>query len=277
MDRSNSLDFAHLFAPGLPPPATKWTGFAKYNFIGGHNDADQVTLDALLKAANDVLAREGRTLATYGLASGPLGYRALREFLTRKLERNAGISLRCRRDPHHLRLAASARSGQRHSACARRYRHYRTGDLSGRADASATARRRSGRHPARRRGHAHGCARRRPRSAQAPRRATEIHLHDSDRAKSDRDDLKRGATPRNAPARRAIRRADLRGRLLCRPDLGRQAAAGALCHERAWRGDPCRLVLEVSGPGFARRLHRRAVAAVVTDAAAQDRCRLRGT
>src|SRR5215471_5948452 len=96
MDRSNSLDFAHLFAPGLPPPATKWTGFAKYNFIGGHNDADQVPLDALLKAANDVLAREGRTLATYGLASGPLGYRALREFLTRKLERNAGI--RCDAD-----------------------------------------------------------------------------------------------------------------------------------------------------------------------------------
>src|SRR5215468_8966838 len=96
MDRSNSLDFAHLFAPGLPPPATKWTGFAKYNFIGGHNDADQVPLDALLRAANDVLAREGRTLATYGLASGPLGYRALREFLTRKLERNAGI--RCDAD-----------------------------------------------------------------------------------------------------------------------------------------------------------------------------------
>ena len=96
MDRSNSLDFTRLFAPGLPPPAAKWAGFAKYNFVGGHNDADQVPLDALLKAANDVLAREGRTLATYGLASGPLGYRALREFLARKLERTAGI--RCDAD-----------------------------------------------------------------------------------------------------------------------------------------------------------------------------------
>src|SRR6516162_3847717 len=92
MDRSNSLDFTHLFAPGLPPPAAKWAGFAKYNFVGGHNDADQVPLDALLKAANDVLAREGRTLATYGLASGPLGYRPLRDFLAQKLERTAGIS-----------------------------------------------------------------------------------------------------------------------------------------------------------------------------------------
>jgi len=58
------LDFTPLFAPGLPPPAVKWNGFAKYNFIGGHNDADQVPLEALIKAMNDVLTREGRTLAT---------------------------------------------------------------------------------------------------------------------------------------------------------------------------------------------------------------------
>src|SRR6201987_5302186 len=96
MSRSNgemsmALDFTPLLAPGLPPAAAKWSGFAKYNFIGGHNDADQVPLAALIKAANDVLTREGRTLATYGLASGPLGYRPLREFLARKLERAAGI------------------------------------------------------------------------------------------------------------------------------------------------------------------------------------------
>jgi len=86
------FDFAPLLAPGLPPPAVKWTGFAKYNFIGGHNDADQVPLDALIKATNDVLTREGRTIATYGLASGPLGYLRLREFLAQKLKRTAGIS-----------------------------------------------------------------------------------------------------------------------------------------------------------------------------------------
>ena len=90
------LDFTPLFAPGLPPPAVKWNGFAKYNFIGGHNDAEQVPLEALIKAMNDVLTREGRTLATYGLSSGPLGYRRLREFLARKLERTADI--RCDAD-----------------------------------------------------------------------------------------------------------------------------------------------------------------------------------
>ena len=96
MTASTPLDFAPLLTPGLPPPAAKWTGFAKYNFIGGHNDAEQLPLAALIKAMNDVLTREGRDLATYGLASGPLGYRPLREFLARKLERTAGI--RCDAD-----------------------------------------------------------------------------------------------------------------------------------------------------------------------------------
>src|SRR5215472_14910355 len=86
-----SFDLTPLLAPGLPPPAIKWIGYPKYNFVGGHNDADHVPLDQLLKAATNVLAREGRTLATYGLASGPLGYRPLRDFLAQKLKRNAGI------------------------------------------------------------------------------------------------------------------------------------------------------------------------------------------
>src|SRR5262249_44523118 len=43
-------------------------------------------------AAAAVLPREGATLATYGLNSGPLGYRPLREFLAGKLRRDAGIS-----------------------------------------------------------------------------------------------------------------------------------------------------------------------------------------
>src|SRR5579862_1645499 len=66
-----ALDFAPLLAQGLPPAAAKWTGFPKYNFTGGHNDGEQVPLDKIVKAANDVLTREGRTLATYGLESGP--------------------------------------------------------------------------------------------------------------------------------------------------------------------------------------------------------------
>jgi 2-aminoadipate transaminase len=87
-----SFDFAPLLAPGLPPPAAKWNGLAKYSFVGGNNDPDQVPIATLIKAMSDVLTREGKDLATYGLASGPQGYRRLREFLAQKLKRTAGIA-----------------------------------------------------------------------------------------------------------------------------------------------------------------------------------------
>jgi 2-aminoadipate transaminase len=87
-----AFDYAPLFKPGLPPQAAKWTGLAKYNFIGGNNDAEQVPVDGLIAASTAVLKREGHNLATYGLAHGPQGYRPLREFLTVKLKRDAGIA-----------------------------------------------------------------------------------------------------------------------------------------------------------------------------------------
>jgi 2-aminoadipate transaminase len=89
---TGSFDFAPLLPAGLPPAAARWTGLAKYSFVGGNNDPEQVPLDGLVEAANAVLKREGKTLATYGLASGPQGYRPLREFLTTKLKRDAGIA-----------------------------------------------------------------------------------------------------------------------------------------------------------------------------------------
>ena len=89
---TGSFDFAPLLPAGLPPAAARWTGLAKYYFVGGNNDPDQVPVDGLIDAVNAVLRREGRTLATYGLASGPQGYRPLREFLVGKLKRDAGIA-----------------------------------------------------------------------------------------------------------------------------------------------------------------------------------------
>ncbi len=86
------FDFAPLLPAGLPAPAARWTGLAKYSFIGGNNDPDQVPVEGLIDAVNAVLRREGKTLATYGLASGPQGYRPLRDFIAAKLKRDAGIT-----------------------------------------------------------------------------------------------------------------------------------------------------------------------------------------
>ena len=88
---SQAFDFGPLVPAGSPPPAVRWTGAAKFNFTGGNNDGDQVPVDGLIAAATASLQREGRNLATYGLASGPQGYRPLREFLVGKLKRDAGI------------------------------------------------------------------------------------------------------------------------------------------------------------------------------------------
>jgi 2-aminoadipate transaminase len=104
---STPVDFAPLYAPDLPQPAPKWTGFPKYNFIGGHNDAAVLPVDALVTAATNVLQREGASLSTYGLNSGPLGYRPLREFLTRKLKGHADITC----SPDEIMLTSGSLQG----------------------------------------------------------------------------------------------------------------------------------------------------------------------
>jgi 2-aminoadipate transaminase len=86
------FDFTPLLPAGLPAAAARWPGLAKYSFVGGNNDPEQVPLEGLIDAVNAVLNREGRTLATYGLSSGPQGHRALRQFLSAKLKRDGGIS-----------------------------------------------------------------------------------------------------------------------------------------------------------------------------------------
>ncbi len=87
-----AFDFTPLLPAGLPPAAARWSGRVKYDFTGGNNDPDALPLDDLIAAADAVLRREGRTLSTYGLNSGPQGYRALRNFLVSKLKANASIA-----------------------------------------------------------------------------------------------------------------------------------------------------------------------------------------
>src|SRR5882757_1737826 len=92
MSASSPFDFAPLLPAGLPAPAARWTGLAKYSFVGGNNDPEQVPVEGLIEAVNAVLRREGKALATYNLAHGPQGYLPLREFLTKKLKRDAGMA-----------------------------------------------------------------------------------------------------------------------------------------------------------------------------------------
>ena len=89
-----TFDYTPVYRPDLPAPRDRWTGFPKFNFIGGHNDAEAVPVENFIAASQSVLAREGHTLSTYGLSSGPQGYRPLREFLARSLKSRTGMEQR---------------------------------------------------------------------------------------------------------------------------------------------------------------------------------------
>src|SRR4051812_10224323 len=92
-DAVSSTGFAYpnLFGKKVPPPAPRWAGNARYNFIGGHNDRSLIPIEGLIEATASVLRREGQDLALYSLAQGPQGYRGLRQFVADKLGGWRGI------------------------------------------------------------------------------------------------------------------------------------------------------------------------------------------
>ncbi|HRK19224.1 MAG TPA: PLP-dependent aminotransferase family protein [Hyphomicrobiaceae bacterium] len=88
---SKAFDFATVTAPDLPPPAVKFGGYPKFNFVGGHNDPDSLPVADLTEAVTAVMKREARSLAMYN-STGPQGYLPLRQFLVKKLKADAGIA-----------------------------------------------------------------------------------------------------------------------------------------------------------------------------------------
>src|SRR5205085_9754470 len=75
--------YSNRFNKNLPSAAPPWTGFPKYNFIGGHNDPERIPAAALADAPTTVLRRRGADLALYNL-DGPQGYRGLRDLVVDK-------------------------------------------------------------------------------------------------------------------------------------------------------------------------------------------------
>jgi 2-aminoadipate transaminase len=86
-----AFDFAPLVPPGSPAPAVRWRSPEKYNFTFGNNDPDGLAVEDLKASLQAVMSREARRLSDYRLLTGPQGYKPLREFLVKKLKRDAGI------------------------------------------------------------------------------------------------------------------------------------------------------------------------------------------
>ncbi|HZT88554.1 MAG TPA: PLP-dependent aminotransferase family protein [Stellaceae bacterium] len=91
MSGSSGFAYTNLLAKNLPPPAPRWAGFPKYNFIGGHNDPTLIPVEELIAATEAVLRREGANVALYNLGHGPQGFKGLREFVAAKVKRGRGI------------------------------------------------------------------------------------------------------------------------------------------------------------------------------------------
>ncbi|MBT6262960.1 MAG: PLP-dependent aminotransferase family protein [Rhodospirillaceae bacterium] len=103
-----SFDYTPLFRNNLPAPAAaRWGGFPKYSFIGGNNDAASVPVQPLLDALAKVMQRDGQQLATYGMNSGPQGYRPLREAIAKLLETNAHMPT----DPDDMLITTGSNQG----------------------------------------------------------------------------------------------------------------------------------------------------------------------
>jgi len=86
-------DYSRLFRPGVPEPSGRFTGFPKFNFIGGHNDPTRVPVAELAACAEAVLRREAASLALYNCGHGPQGYGPLRDLVADKLNRHRGLAV----------------------------------------------------------------------------------------------------------------------------------------------------------------------------------------
>ena len=85
----NINSFLHSDALG---PAIEWKGYPKFNFIGGHNDNESIPIISLKESIDKIILKEGKTLAKYGLESGPQGYLPLRQFISKQLKKSARIN-----------------------------------------------------------------------------------------------------------------------------------------------------------------------------------------
>lgn len=93
MTDPDRIAYARSFASKLPPAKVREEVNRKYNFGTGHNDPDAIPVESFAEAARNVLRREGRNLAIYGLGGSALGYKDLREVVADKLRRHRGIDI----------------------------------------------------------------------------------------------------------------------------------------------------------------------------------------
>jgi hypothetical protein len=196
------LDYTRLFRRGVPEPTPRFTGFPKYNFVGGHNDPTHIPVEALAEAAAAALRREGAGLALYNLGHGPLGHEGLRDLVTDKLKRHRGAA--CTRDDVLITSGSLQGLDLVNDLLLQPGDTVLMEELSYGGAISRVKKRGRG-------WDAHGRALRRAGGAEGARHDTEVHLHYPDHSEPDRLHPAAGAATAAAGAGPRARRAGVRG------------------------------------------------------------------
>ena len=68
---SSGFAYPNLFGKNVPPPAPRWAGNAKYNFIGGHNDRALIPVEELIAALQDSWSKYQTTEGIRNLPETP--------------------------------------------------------------------------------------------------------------------------------------------------------------------------------------------------------------
>ena len=96
-----------MFRCNLPLAAKRWTGFPRFNFVGGHVEREAIPVEELMAAATAILHEKGQELAIYHMDSGPQGLRELREFVARRMKRDRGIEC----NPDNILITSGSAQG----------------------------------------------------------------------------------------------------------------------------------------------------------------------
>lgn len=73
--------------------ATPFNGYPRFHFVGGNIDEPTVPAERFAEIVADIIRDKGRSMAKYGMESGPQGHLPLREFICDCTHRHAGMKV----------------------------------------------------------------------------------------------------------------------------------------------------------------------------------------
>ena len=81
------------FLDTLPAAVPPWSGYARYNFVGGNIDPETMAIAGLSEKARDAVKKHGPSMAYYNMGNGPLGFKLFRDRIADRMNRQRGMDV----------------------------------------------------------------------------------------------------------------------------------------------------------------------------------------